>query len=162
VLAEICGSVASEEGLVATIRDARKRLVKKPDDPASYIPCEAQTLVAPCTYAQHFQLGPPEFDWSKLGGEPLRLNCRDEQLQILASPQLAEDIRFYDPVCFAQPSVVTPGSKLRFEVRQEALDFNTGAFLKELQGQGKRFGKYARVPRGVEHTADSWRLSLLT
>ena len=35
---EICGSLASEEGLYATMKDARERHVKRPDAPESYIP----------------------------------------------------------------------------------------------------------------------------
>jgi len=43
VLAEVVGSVASEEGIVATIADARLRHVKYPNDQNSYIPARVQT-----------------------------------------------------------------------------------------------------------------------
>lgn len=43
VLAEVVGSVASEEGIVATIADARLRHVKNPNDQNSYIPARVQT-----------------------------------------------------------------------------------------------------------------------
>ena len=66
--------------------------MKRPYDPTSYIPFRCQTLAAPATYALHYALGPPQFDWAKLGGEPVRLNCRDETLQLLAEPQLLEDV----------------------------------------------------------------------
>lgn len=91
VLAEIVGSVASEEGLLATLRDAQVRLVRAPHDPASYIPYACQTIVAPACYALHYSLGPPRFDWDKLRA-PVRLNCRDETLQLLADPQVLESV----------------------------------------------------------------------
>lgn len=72
LVAEIIGSVASEEGAYATIRDAQARFLLRPSDPTSYIPYSCQTLAAPASYALHYALGPPSFDWSKLK-EPLRL-----------------------------------------------------------------------------------------
>lgn len=72
LVAEIVGSIASEEGLHATMRDAQARHVKRPYDPASYIPNRCQTVAAPATYALHYALGPPQFDWGKLKGEPVR------------------------------------------------------------------------------------------
>jgi len=69
------------------------RLVNKPHDPNSYIPFACQTLAAPACYALHYSLGPPQFDWRKLK-EPVRLNCRDETLQLLAEPQVRYIILF--------------------------------------------------------------------
>ena len=46
LVAEIAGSVASEEGAYATIRDAQARFLKRPYDPASYIPARIETLAA--------------------------------------------------------------------------------------------------------------------
>ena len=91
VLAEIVGSVASEEGAYATIRDAQARHLKDPYSASSYIPISIQTVAAPASYALHYALGPPKFDWGKLN-EPLRLNCRDETAQLLAEPQVLEEI----------------------------------------------------------------------
>ncbi len=45
------------------------------------------TFAAPACYALHYSLGPPGFDWAKLK-EPVRLNCRDETLQLLSTPQV--------------------------------------------------------------------------
>lgn len=53
VVAEIIGSVASEEALHATVRDAQARLIARPHDPASYIPVRAQTIAAPASYYLH-------------------------------------------------------------------------------------------------------------
>ena len=80
VVSEIIGSIASEEGVYATIRDAHLRLVKEPTDPASWIPCRCQTWGAPASYALHHALGAPHYDWGGLS-EPLRLNCLDASLQ---------------------------------------------------------------------------------
>ena len=66
VLAEIVGSVASEEGIVATIADARLRHVKSPNDPSSFIPARVQTWAAPAAYSPHLLFGPPDFDWTKV------------------------------------------------------------------------------------------------
>jgi len=95
VVAEIVGSVASEEGCYASILDTR-RFVKRPDDPSSWIPSRVQTYGAPACYTLHNLFRPPEFDWTKLQGEPVRFNCRDEALQLLSDPILVEDILFSD------------------------------------------------------------------
>eukprot|EP00571_Detonula_confervacea_P010095 CAMPEP_0172306278 /NCGR_PEP_ID=MMETSP1058-20130122/7381_1 /TAXON_ID=83371 /ORGANISM="Detonula confervacea, Strain CCMP 353" /LENGTH=419 /DNA_ID=CAMNT_0013018107 /DNA_START=21 /DNA_END=1280 /DNA_ORIENTATION=+ len=95
-VAEIVGSIASEEGAYATIVDAHKRLVKNPSDPKSWIPNRMQTYAAPASYSLHNLFSPPAFDWSKLSGEPVRFNCRDEGLQLLSDPVLVEDFSFAD------------------------------------------------------------------
>lgn len=95
-VAEIVGSVSSEEGAYATIVDAHKRLVKNPNDPTSWIPNRIQTYGAPASYSLHNLFRPPAFDWTKLNGEPVRFNCRDEGLQLLSDPVLVEDISFAD------------------------------------------------------------------
>mmetsp|Transcript_17881 Transcript_17881/g.34740 ORF Transcript_17881/g.34740 Transcript_17881/m.34740 type:complete len:368 (-) Transcript_17881:156-1259(-) len=95
-VAEIVGSVASEEGAYATILDAHKRLVKNPNDPKSWIPSRIQTYAAPASYTLHNLFLPPAFDWTKLSGEPVRFNCRDEGLQLLSDPVLVEDISCAD------------------------------------------------------------------
>ncbi|KAL7488808.1 hypothetical protein ACHAW6_014406 [Cyclotella cf. meneghiniana] len=95
-VAEIVGSVASEEGALATILDAR-RFLEDPSDPSSWIPQQIQTYAAPASYTLHNLFTPPAFDWSKLKGEPVRFNCRDEGLQLLTEPVLIEDISFANP-----------------------------------------------------------------
>ena len=66
VVAEIIGSIASEEGLHATIRDVHERHVKNPESPASFIPAKVQTFAAPASYTLHYALGPPEYNGTKL------------------------------------------------------------------------------------------------
>lgn len=95
-VAEIVGSVSSEEGAYPTIVDAHQRLVKNPTDPTSWIPNRIQTYGAPASYTLHNLFRPPAFDWTKLNGEPVRFNCRDEGLQLLSDPVLVEDISFAD------------------------------------------------------------------
>ena len=91
-IAEIVGSVCSEEGAYATILDAHKRLVKNPTDEKNWIPSRIQTYGAPASYTLHHLFRPPGFDWNKLDGEPVRFNCRDEGLQLLSDPVVVEDI----------------------------------------------------------------------
>jgi len=93
-VAEIVGSIASEEGAYATILDAHRRLMKNPSDPASWIPNRMQTFAAPASYALQNLFRPPGFDWTKLDGEPVRFNCRDEGLQLLSDPIVVEDVAF--------------------------------------------------------------------
>ena len=57
LVAEIAGSVASEEGAYASIRDAQARFMKRPSDPKAYIPYNIQTFAAPASYALHYALG---------------------------------------------------------------------------------------------------------
>jgi len=134
VLAEIVGSVASEEGLYATISDAQRRLVKKPYDPSSYIPQRCQTLAAPASFALHYSLGPPQFDWTRLK-EPVRLNCRDETAQLLADPELVEDIAFYSPD-LPTPGRLASSARLSFSVSAERLRANEALYRAELLREG--------------------------
>ena len=94
IIAEIIGSIASEEGCIPTILDASQRFAKAPFEKTTWIPQRIQTLGAPASYTLQNLFGPPEFDWSKLQGEPVRFNCRDEGLQLLSAPQIIEDIEF--------------------------------------------------------------------
>jgi len=132
LVAEIAGSVGSEEGCCATIKDAQNRFLKRPDDPNSYIPFKVQTFGAPATYAPHYALGPDQgFDWDKLDGEPVRLNCRDQSLQLLADPLLIEDI------CFADPALVNTGklpsvTDLKWTFDNERVVANAKVYEKEL------------------------------
>lgn len=93
VIAEIVGSIASEEGAYATIRSAHEKLLKNPNDDASWIPSRIQTYAAPASYTLHTLFGPPEFDWAKLK-DPVRFNCRDKGLELLSDPVLVEDLSF--------------------------------------------------------------------
>jgi len=94
IISEIVGSIASEEGCVTTILDASRKFAKRPFDQATWIPQRVQTYAGPASYTLHNLFGPPGFDWSKLEGEPVRFNCRDEGLQLLSNPQVVEDIDF--------------------------------------------------------------------
>jgi len=76
-VAEIVGSIASEEGAYATILDAHRRLIKEPLNPSNWIPSRIQTYGSSVSYTLHNLFQPPEFDWTKLNGEPVRFNCRD-------------------------------------------------------------------------------------
>ena len=126
-VAEIVGSVASEESAYATIYDAHKRLVKNPNEASSWIPSRIQTYAAPASYTLQNLFLPPAFDWTKLEGEPVRFNCRDEGLQLASDPVLVEDISFAD--------VVNRGGSLQkqvtFTVDGGRVEKNSAAFLEE-------------------------------
>mmetsp|Transcript_11500 Transcript_11500/g.32590 ORF Transcript_11500/g.32590 Transcript_11500/m.32590 type:complete len:513 (+) Transcript_11500:72-1610(+) len=96
IVAEIIGSIATEEGAYATILDAHKRLMKDPTDANNWIPSRIQTWAAPASYTLHNLFTPPEFDWTKIAAEPVRFSCRDYALGLLDDPQCVEDIRFAD------------------------------------------------------------------
>jgi len=128
-VAEIVGSVASEEGAYATIYDAHKRLLKSPNEASSWIPSRIQTYAAPASYTLQNLFLPPAFDWTKLQGEPVRFNCRDEGLQLVSNPVLIEDISFAD--------IITKGGsqqkQVTFTVDGERVEKNKAAFLEEFK-----------------------------
>ncbi|EED89822.1 arginine n-methyltransferase-like protein [Thalassiosira pseudonana CCMP1335] len=135
-VAEIVGSVASEEGAYATILDASKRLVKNPGDAASWIPSRIQTYAAPASYTLHNLFLPPAFDWSKLDGEPVRFNCRDEGLQLLSDPVLVEDISFADiasekGALKKQVTFIVDGGRIEQNAKQFREEFKKGGLPKE-------------------------------
>lgn len=91
IVAEVVGNVASEEGFVATMRDARDRHAAHPSDPASFIPCAIETLGAPMSYVMHHPaLGPAGFDWERVIADepPPHFACSYRGLQLLAEPQV--------------------------------------------------------------------------
>ena len=131
VVAEIIGSVVSEEGVVATIADAHQRFVKNPTSPKSWIPTRVQTYASPASYTLHNMFGPPGFDWSKLNGEPVRFSCRDLGLQLLSDPQIVEDVVFADILNYKENSV--KNKVLKFTVDEARTKDNTEELVKELQ-----------------------------
>jgi hypothetical protein len=133
VVAEIIGSIASEEGVVATIADAHKRFAKNPTSPTSWIPTRVQTYAAPASYTLHNMFGPPGFDWSKLNGEPVRFSCRDEGLQLLSDPQVVEDIVFADILNYSGKGSNAKNKVLKFKVDEARTKDNTEKLVEELQ-----------------------------
>eukprot|EP00555_Chaetoceros_dichaeta_P000784 CAMPEP_0198277092 /NCGR_PEP_ID=MMETSP1447-20131203/65664_1 /TAXON_ID=420782 /ORGANISM="Chaetoceros dichaeta, Strain CCMP1751" /LENGTH=425 /DNA_ID=CAMNT_0043972087 /DNA_START=14 /DNA_END=1291 /DNA_ORIENTATION=- len=141
VIAEIVGSIATEEGAYATILDAHERHVKKPEEGSSWIPSRIQTFAAPAGYTLHNMFSPPAFDWGKLKGEPVRFNCRDEALQILSDPVVVEDIEFKD-VKRGVPrrlggSTLT-SQQISFVIDGERMNDNRVKFRDELRRGGLR------------------------
>jgi hypothetical protein len=138
-IAEIIGSIATEEGAYATIRDAHKRFLKNPDLPSSWIPRQIQTYAAPASYTLHNLFGPPEFDWNKLNGEPVRFNCRDKGLELLADPVLVEDVSFGSIWSRDQESALSQTKQLEFVVDAERMQQNEIAFYDEfLRGKSAK------------------------
>jgi len=140
-IAEIIGSVATEEGAYATILDAHERHLKRPEDAGSWIPSRIQTYAAPAGYTLHNMFKPPAFDWGKLDGEPVRFNCRDDALQLLSDPVLIEDISFNEikrraPARSGNSS--TESKTLSFVIDGRRMTENTGKFRDELRRGGLR------------------------
>ncbi|CAE8625490.1 unnamed protein product [Polarella glacialis] len=130
VIAEIVGALASEENMITTMRDAQERHMKTPKDPFSYIPCGVQTFAAPASYALHPILAPPRYE--RLQGQPLRLNARDRTLELLADPQLLEDIKFFDDKLPSPGRWKTTEKPLEFTVAAARLEMNEKDYYEAL------------------------------
>ena len=150
LVAEIAGSVASEEGMYSTIRDAQARLVRNPSDPLSYIPYACETFAAPASYALHYALGPPAFDWGKLK-EPVRLNCRDQTAQLLADPRRLERITFSD-TSLPSSGVLRGGAPLSWEVDPARIELNERTFYDELKKEGAPEAEAKRVSEAASRS----------
>lgn len=133
-VAEIIGSVATEEGAYATILDAHQRLVKEPTKKENWIPSRIQTYAAPASYTLHNLFQPPAFDWTKLNGEPVRFNCRDQGLQLLSDPVCVEDITFADiniNINIKPTGLVEKTAA--FQISGERIQDNTSSFYEEFR-----------------------------
>ena len=134
IVAEVVGSIASEEGAYATIFDAHRRLLKDPTNANNWIPNRIQTWAAPVSYTLHSLLTPPEFDWTKIATEPVRFNCRDLGLALLDDPQCVEDIYFADIVKNdASTKLQQQGTtrRLSFTASADRMDETTAIFFDE-------------------------------
>eukprot|EP00747_Dinoflagellata_sp_TGD_P030827 gnl/TRDRNA2_/TRDRNA2_134893_c0_seq2.p1 gnl/TRDRNA2_/TRDRNA2_134893_c0~~gnl/TRDRNA2_/TRDRNA2_134893_c0_seq2.p1 ORF type:complete len:354 (-),score=51.34 gnl/TRDRNA2_/TRDRNA2_134893_c0_seq2:3-1064(-) len=149
VVAEIVGSIASEEGVYATIRDAQARFVKRPSDPNSYIPCSIQTLGAPASYALHYVYGPPEY-WNK-DGEPVRIDCCDTSLGLLADPLLVEEIRFAD-MALPASGKVGGASSLTWQIDPDRVNAVEKIFYDDLLRVKVAQPKAAAAARSIAHS----------
>jgi len=138
LVAEVIGSVATEEGVYSTISDARQRFLKDPSNPANYIPSRVQTLVAPASYAFHYMIAAEGRRAAGLTSEegPLRLNCLDQSLALMADPQVYEDFRYDDPE-LPGPGLWRPkADALEFRVSPERISRNTRMYVETLGFQG--------------------------
>ena len=125
VIFEIAGSIASEEGCYATMRDARDRFLARPDDASSYIPHAYQTLGAPATDLCHHGGGVED-----PGAPVLRVQSDDATLRLLADPLLVEDIVFSAPL--PARGAVPPASELAWAVdgaRVDAIEAHIAGLL---------------------------------
>lgn len=90
IVSELVGNVATGEGVVETIRDARRRFLRDDllKDPEAMIPSRCQTAIAPVMYTNHELLAAkgPEFVQ-----RPFKLFSETTDLLFLAKPQLLED-----------------------------------------------------------------------
>jgi protein arginine N-methyltransferase 1 len=127
LVCEIAGSIASEEGMYATIGDARRRFMQRPNDPASYIPYSYETWGAPCTDMVHHSGG------ADAERKCTRVEADDATLQLLADPRLVEDIRLAD-ADFPASGTVSAASALVWRVDPSRICANKAAFRKRLKG----------------------------
>lgn len=159
LVAEIVGSVASEEGLIQTMRDAQQRHLKRPFDPASYIPQRVQTLCAPASYILTSLLRPPhsERDFAaSLHGAPVRVGCADAAVQLLSGPKPCEDFQFHRGVL---PADAGSAASLAFVVDAGRLAHSAathvdglGPSLLALPGLGCSEALVATLARRLAHT----------
>ncbi len=133
LVAEISGSIASEEGMYTSIQDARLRHMKRPHEASSYIPARCQTLVVPAACSLHHRT---ECDWVA-SGPPVRLACDSPWLLPLSSPQLWEDFAFGAPQAAVHPPI--PGtftSTLTFDVCAATVEDNRCRLAAQLEAHG--------------------------
>lgn len=130
LVAEISGSIASEEGMYTSIHDARLRHMKRPHDTTSYIPARCQTLVVPAAYSLHHRT---ECSWVA-SGPPVRLACDSPWLLPLSSPQLWEDFAFDSEL--ASPVSGAYTSTLAFDIHAPALEDNRRQLAAQLKAHG--------------------------
>ena len=155
LVSETVGSVASEEGLYATIADAHARHVKRPTRRDSWIPHRCHTVGAPCSYALHFALGPPDHNWRRtyrgvgLPGPP-RIAAHEPSLQLLAAPQTVETIDFTDPQLPMVGTHALTAGPLHFELDSERMRQNEAALFRAALPQEGDEG----YPEEEEATAD--------
>ena len=146
IIAEIIGSIASEEGCVQTIYDASKKFAKEPNSSKTWIPQRVQTIACPASYTLHNLFGPPEFDWSKLNGEPVRFNCRDNGLQLLSGkPQIMEDIDFANIQNLYSSDKTKQQKSMKFVVDKDRVNENKSILITELKKNRLKSDEAERV-----------------
>jgi hypothetical protein len=166
----------SEEGIDATMRDARARHVREPDLARSYIPVRVQTMCAPAAYALHAVLAPPAFDWvTSLEGEAVRASCTDSAVQLLSAPKVLEEITFHEPLvqplCYDPtvrsgegPNTEAEGGRedvggverrsrreLEFELCAERMATATASYLATLRREGLSSTSGAHLAASMAH-----------
>ena len=95
------------------------------------------------SYTLHNLFQPPSFDWSKLNGEPIRFNCRDEGLQLLCtSPQIIEDIEF---ATIQTTYASNKQHQFVFNVDETLIETNKSKLLIELQNNKLRENEALKI-----------------
>lgn len=178
LVAEICGSVASEEGLCHTMRDARLRHLRTPDDPASYIPMRCQTVAVPASYSLNHRCATDEaamignsWHMHQAGGSappdapageyscirdvhaytgvgPVRFNCDDPWMLPLSAPLVWEDYAFHEAAP-PGPGIHSPVSPLEFRITAATIEANGRRFAAQLEQHGVGAEEAARAAEGV-------------
>mmetsp|Transcript_44030 Transcript_44030/g.141186 ORF Transcript_44030/g.141186 Transcript_44030/m.141186 type:complete len:415 (-) Transcript_44030:38-1282(-) len=116
VVSEVIGNIALGEGAVATIRDARRRLLREGERGlAGMIPSRCQTMIAPVNYANHALLS------ARGAGSlrPFKLFSETQDLTFLSEPQALEDFDFRSPKGPGEDDL-REASELHFDVAPAA------------------------------------------
>jgi len=150
LVAEVIGSVATEEGVYRTIKDAQARFLLNPANPGSYIPLRVQTMVAPAAYAFHYMIAAEGRKAAGLTSDegPLRLNCQDTTLTLMDEPQVFEDFRYNDSALLSAGRW-TPPTDLVFKVSGKKLAENTQLYVRNLGFDGVSYSDAKLVSSSV-------------
>ena len=79
----------------------------------------------------------------------MRLNCRDETLELMSDPLLWEDISFAEPL--PPPGVWRPSPPLRFDISAARIDANEKVYYDELRREGAKEEEARAVAGGAAH-----------
>ena len=154
VVSEIVGDVASEEGFYHAIADAHRRFVKEPTLARSWIPHTCQTWGAPCSYALHSALADGHdavTSWldHDIGTDgPPRPSTTDQTVQLLAAPQLLENVRFTHAADLLGAGAHALGDAA-FEITGDAIDTNAERYRSQLARAGAAAADAAAFGREV-------------
>ena len=154
VVSEIVGDVASEEGFYHAIADAHRRFVKEPTLARSWIPHTCQTWGAPCSYALHSALADGHdavTSWldHDIGTDgPPRPSTTDQTVQLLAAPQLLENVRFTHAADLLGAGAHALGDAA-FEITADAIDANAECYRSQLARAGADAADAAAFGREV-------------
>eukprot|EP00929_Paragymnodinium_shiwhaense_P094402 TRINITY_DN54941_c0_g1_i1.p1 TRINITY_DN54941_c0_g1~~TRINITY_DN54941_c0_g1_i1.p1 ORF type:complete len:404 (-),score=39.34 TRINITY_DN54941_c0_g1_i1:551-1762(-) len=125
LVSELVGNIATAEGVVDTIRDARRRFLKEglAADPGSMIPARCQTAVAPISYVNHELLGAKGPQFLK----PFKLFSETKDLVFLSPAQVLEDFNLVSP---SGPGTddLSEIQKLSFDIPEQKAAQATGLF----------------------------------
>eukprot|EP00930_Biecheleria_cincta_P009137 TRINITY_DN11079_c0_g1_i1.p1 TRINITY_DN11079_c0_g1~~TRINITY_DN11079_c0_g1_i1.p1 ORF type:complete len:454 (-),score=93.84 TRINITY_DN11079_c0_g1_i1:223-1584(-) len=138
MVSELIGSIATQEGVEAIIKDAKKRFLKDGSalgegggDCPQIIPSRTQTRIAPVRYRNHrVKYGAAKRGVMSRGKaepgtvQPLRLKSKTNDLVFLSEPQLLEDFSFCNPDATASQVDRSLKFDISAKLAEDAKDFS--------------------------------------